>query len=93
MFDAANRPGGQLALWASAPSTKELARVIDWRLDELERLGVSISFNRMMERPDILDLGAEAVVIATGALDSCRDFAGATGTRMISPHELLGGLH
>jgi len=92
VFDAANRPGGQLALWARAPSTKELARVIDWRLDELERLGVSINLNRMMERQDILDLGAEAVVIATGALDSCRDFAGATGIRMISPHELLGGL-
>ena len=92
VFEATNRAGGQLALWASAPSTKELARVIDWRLDELERLGVSINFNRMMERQDILDLGAAAVVIATGAMDTCRDFAGTAGIRVISPHELLGGL-
>ncbi|HCK75612.1 MAG TPA: hypothetical protein DHW07_00540, partial [Gammaproteobacteria bacterium] len=92
VFDAANRPGGQLALWANAPSTSELARVIDWRLDELERLGVSIYLNRMMEQEDILDLDADAAVIATGALASCRDFAGAAGIRVISPHELLGGL-
>ena len=49
VFDAANRPGGQLALWSSAPSTRELARVIDWRLEELERLGVSITLNRLIE--------------------------------------------
>jgi len=92
VFDASNHPGGQLALWASAPSTKELARVIDWRLEELERLNVSIHLNRMMERQDILDLGADAVVIATGALDTCRDFAGTASIRVISPHELLGGI-
>jgi len=91
VFDAANRPGGQLALWSSAPSTKELARVIDWRLDELERLGVSIHFNRLMEREDILALGADAIVIATGAMDACRDFPGADPAPVLSPHEVLGG--
>ena len=91
VFEAANRPGGQLALWSSAPSTKELARVIDWRLEELERLGVSITLNRLIEREDIVALGADAIVIATGAMDSCRAFSGADGIPVLSPHEVLGG--
>ena len=91
VFDAANRPGGQLALWASAPSTGELARIIDWRVDELERLGVPLMLNRPMARQNIVDLDAEVVVIATGALDACRSFAGDGSMQMISAHELLCG--
>ncbi len=91
IFDAANKPGGQLALWASAPSTGELARIIEWRLDELQRLGVPLHLNHLMSREDITALNAEVVVIATGALDTCRSFAGDGSIQIISAHELLCG--
>jgi hypothetical protein len=91
VFDAADKPGGQLALWASAPSTGELARIIEWRIDELQRLDVPLRLNHLMSREDITALDADAVVIATGALDTCRCFAGDESIRIISAHELLCG--
>ena len=91
VFDAANKSGGQLALWASAPSTGELARIIEWRLDELQRLDVPLHLNHLMSREDITALDTQAVVIATGALDTCRSFAGNGSIKVISAHELLCG--
>ncbi len=91
IFDADSRAGGQLALWASAPSTGELARIIDWRLDELERLGVTLTLNRLMSHEELIVLDAETIVIATGALDTCRSFAGDGSIQIISAHELLCG--
>jgi hypothetical protein len=91
IFDAANKPGGQLALWASAPSTGELARIIEWRLDELQRLDVPLHLNHLMSHEDITALDVEVAVIATGALDTCRSFAGDGSIRIISAHELLCG--
>ena len=91
IFDAANKPGGQLALWASAPSPGELARIIEWRLDELQRLDVPLHLNHLMSHEDITALDVEVAVIATGALDTCRSFAGDGSIRIISAHELLCG--
>jgi len=57
----------------------------------LERLGVALILNRPMTRQNIVDLDAEVVMIATGALDACRSFAGDGSMQVISAHELLCG--
>ena len=42
--------------------------IVDWRLAELERLGVSLRYNVWAEAGDVLGLAPDIVVIATGGL-------------------------
>ena len=91
VYEASSRAGGQLALWANAPSMNELRRVIDWRLDELARLNVLVHFDSLMTRTDILKLEVDAVVIATGAFEQHRTFDGDSKIKIITPHDVLGG--
>jgi len=89
VFEASDTPGGQLALWARAPSRKELARVIDWRIDELARLKVPVFYHRLMDHESIDRLGAQVIVIATGGLDHCRQFSASNPIPIVSPHQIL----
>ena len=89
VYEASDKPGGQLALWARAPSRKELGRVIDWRIEELARLEVPILFHHLMDVESIKGLDAEVVVIATGGLDQCRRFSVDSAVPVVSPHQVL----
>ncbi len=68
LFEAAPRLGGQVLLGAEASWRSDLSGVIDWRVNELERLGVDVRTNRYVEPDDVLTEDAEIVIIATGGL-------------------------
>jgi 2,4-dienoyl-CoA reductase-like NADH-dependent reductase (Old Yellow Enzyme family) len=68
VLEAADRAGGQVNLLIANPRRREMAGIIDWRLAELDRLGVTIRYNHYAEAGDVLDLGPEVVVVATGGL-------------------------
>lgn len=68
VLEASDRAGGQLNLACANPRRKELWGIIDWRLSELEALGVEIIYNRYAESEDVLGLSPDVVVIATGGL-------------------------
>lgn len=68
VLEAAGRPGGQVNLLAANPRRRELAAIVDWRLDEIARMGGEIRCNLLAEPEDVLALAPEAVVIATGGL-------------------------
>jgi 2,4-dienoyl-CoA reductase-like NADH-dependent reductase (Old Yellow Enzyme family) len=89
IFEAGAVAGGQLRLWASIASMSEFNAIIDWRLRELERLGVDIRFNATLAVSDTDQLDCDAVIIATGAHDYTRDFCGHHKLRILSPHQLL----
>ncbi len=89
VFESGNRAGGQLRLWSSIESMAELGAIIDWRLRELKRLGVTIQFQRKMTRADIEQLDCEAIILATGSIDFTREFGNGHDIRLISPHQLL----
>ena len=59
VFEAAAEAGGQLSLWAAAPSMVELGAIIGWRLAELERLGVDIFYNRRITPAELDRLEAK----------------------------------
>ena len=67
VFEAAPQPGGQLLLAANG-WRRDLVGIIDWRLAELEILGVQIECNRYMDAADILELDADLVILATGGV-------------------------
>lgn len=68
IFEAQNQPGGQLRLIARNKRRSEMIAIADWRVKELERLGVSIHCNRVAEPGDVLAQVPDIVVIATGGL-------------------------
>jgi 2,4-dienoyl-CoA reductase-like NADH-dependent reductase (Old Yellow Enzyme family)/thioredoxin reductase len=68
VLEASPQAGGQIRLATQNPRRKELIGIIDWRLAELERLGVEIRYDAWAEKDDVLALDPEVVVAATGGL-------------------------
>lgn len=68
VLEATGEAGGQVLLAARNPRRKEMIGIIDWRLSELERLGVPIHYNVFAEAGDVLERDPDLVVIATGGI-------------------------
>ena len=68
VFEAASEPGGQVRLAARASWRKDLLGIIDWRVAELDALGVQIHFNNYVEHEQIIALAPDLVIIATGGV-------------------------
>ena len=68
VLEASSQAGGQVRLATQNPRRKELIGIVDWRLAELERLGVEIRYDSWAESNDVLALSPDVVVIATGGL-------------------------
>ncbi|WP_460451536.1 oxidoreductase [Alsobacter sp. SYSU BS001988] len=68
LFEAADRPGGQVALTAALRRRREIQGVIDWRVAACERDGVALRFNAYAEPADVLAEEPDIVVVATGGL-------------------------
>ena len=68
LFEAAPEPGGQIRLLARARRRKDMIGIVDWRMAQLERLGVELRLNSLAEADDVLALEPEVVIVATGGL-------------------------
>ena len=68
VLEASGQAGGQIRLAAQNPRRKELVGIVDWRLAELERLGVELQYGVWAEAEDVLALEPDVVVVATGGL-------------------------
>ena len=66
VLEARPSAGGQIRLAARNKRRADLVGIIDWRLSELERLGVTIHLNTLADRDRVLTLEPDIVVIATG---------------------------
>src|SRR5690606_26753543 len=53
VFEAASDPGGQIRLTARSPRRKEMIGIIDWRMGQCEKLGVTFHFNSWAEAATI----------------------------------------
>ncbi len=71
VFEAADKPGGQVRLTALSKRRAEMIGIIDWRMAQCEAKGVTFHFNTIAGTNDIMDAvgeGVGVVVIATGGL-------------------------
>ncbi len=68
VLEASGKAGGQVLLAAKNPRRRELVGIVDWRLAELERLGVTVHYDRWAEPDDVLALSPDVVVVATGGV-------------------------
>jgi 2,4-dienoyl-CoA reductase-like NADH-dependent reductase (Old Yellow Enzyme family)/thioredoxin reductase len=76
LFEASPSLGGQVALAAKSPRRRDLIGIVDWRIDECKRLGVTLNLNHFVEADDLQNVGFDTVVIATGGLPNIDVAAG-----------------
>lgn len=77
LFEATDRPGGQMRLAAAASWRRDVTGIVDWRVAELERLGVEPRYNTLAEAEDVLAENPDVVILATGGLPDLDWLAGA----------------
>lgn len=68
LFEAADRVGGQLVLAAKADMRRDLIGIVEWRVAELERLGVAIRLNTCADAADVFSETPDLVIVATGGI-------------------------
>lgn len=68
LFEAASQAGGQVRLTAQSPRRREMISIIDWRLSQCEKHGVSLNFNSWAEADTVLAAKPDVVIIATGGM-------------------------
>ena len=68
LFEAADKPGGQILLAAKLQRRREIVGIAEWLASEVETLGVDCRFNVYAEAGDVLAEAPDIVVIATGGL-------------------------
>ncbi|MFF7707773.1 FAD-dependent oxidoreductase [Pseudomonas sp. NPDC007930] len=90
VLEAADKAGGQVRVAATPFRRRELIGVVDWRLSECERLGVSIRYNCYAEADDVLALAPDVVIVATGGIPDC-DFLEAGNELVHSSWDVLTG--
>ncbi|KAA0699657.1 FAD-binding protein [Neorhizobium sp. P12A] len=68
VLEATSQAGGQVNLLTRNPRRKEMVGIIDWRLSELERLGVNIHYDVYAGADDVLAFEPDLVIVATGGI-------------------------
>lgn len=89
LYEAASKPGGQLLLASKAGWRRDLISVVDWRVAELEHLGVNVHLNRYIETPEVLELQPDVVIVATGGLPYLGELKGEEHCNSV--WDILGG--
>lgn len=89
LFEAASEFGGQVLIGSRHSWRKDLRGIVDWRVSELERLGVECHTNAYVEAGDVLEAEPDAVIIATGGIPDLDWIKGAE--HCTSAWEILDG--
>ncbi len=89
LYEASERLGGQLEYWSRVASRVELRRIIEWRTNELKRLGVLVNLNSKMTSASIEHIAADDIVIATGAMERTRLANNSSNIQLLTPKQLL----
>jgi NADPH-dependent 2,4-dienoyl-CoA reductase/sulfur reductase-like enzyme len=66
LFEATDRPGGQILLAARSPRRRELMGIVEWRIERLAEHGAELRFSTLAEADDVLAEQPEVVFAATG---------------------------
>ncbi|MFM9371909.1 FAD-dependent oxidoreductase [Streptomyces sp. Da 82-17] len=77
LFEAGCQAGGQLLLASKAPRRRDLRGIVDWRTQELARLGVPVHLNSYVDRAALLDGAWDVVIVATGGTPTAPRIPGA----------------
>lgn len=91
LWEKDDRLGGQLNIAAVPPGREEFGTVVEYYEHELPRLGVQVQLGQEADADNIKSFGADAVVMATGALPMTPDLPGVTDPRVVQAWDVLAG--
>jgi 2,4-dienoyl-CoA reductase-like NADH-dependent reductase (Old Yellow Enzyme family) len=66
LFEATRRLGGQVAIAATAPHRSDIGAITEWLTGEVERLGVTIRLNTIVDPDVVAEVDPDEVILATG---------------------------
>lgn len=89
VLEAADKPGGQIQLAARVKRRAELIGIVDWRIAQCEKAGVTFRFNTFAEAADVTALAPDVVIVATGGLPNTEIVPGAE--HAVSGWDILSG--
>lgn len=84
------RAGGQIRLAARNPRRTDLVGIIDWRVSELERLGVEVRYDTFADEELVESLTPDVVIVATGGLPQLPELE-AGEEHVATSWDVLGG--
>ncbi len=90
VLEATGRAGGQVLLAARTPRRRELIGIVDWRLAELARLGVTLRFDTFAGTEEVLALQPDVVFVATGGTPDM-DVLAEGNDLVMSSWDVVGG--
>ena len=70
LVEASGHVGGQFRLAGLQPRRGQITDYLEWMERQLIRLGVDLRFNTPFFAQDVMEFGADAVILATGSLPS-----------------------
>ncbi len=100
LVEARDDVGGRVTFESSLPGLAEWARVRDYRKTQLAKMkNVEVHTGTELTTQDILDYGAETVVLATGsswrrdgvAYTNAHAIPGSDGSRVFTPDDIMNG--
>ena len=90
VLEAQDKPGGQIRLTAQSPRRKEMISVIDWRMAQCEKLGVTFRFNTWADAAAVQSENPDVVIIATGGLPHT-EVLGKGNDLVVSSWDIIAG--
>ncbi len=90
LFEATDKAGGQILLATRAPRRRDLIGIVDWRLGELERMGVAPRFATFAEAADVLAESPDVVIVATGGVPDT-EILESGGEHVVSSWDVISG--
>lgn len=90
LLEAMPWAGGQIPLAARNPRRRDLMGIVEWRVAELERLGVEVRYDTVADVTDVEALRPDVVVVATGGLPQDVTLE-AGGNLVTTSWDVLGG--
>lgn len=88
LFEEQDRLGGQLLLASNAPARAEMSAIVDYLKAEVRLLKVEVRLGRRATAAELAGLGADLVVLATGAVPPAPSFPDAV-VPVIRPWDVL----
>lgn len=76
LYEANSTVGGQLTLASLSLRRRDLQGIIDWRVEELARLGVTVKLNTYVEADELANAGWDVIVVATGGMPAAPTVVG-----------------
>ena len=89
LFEANDSLGGQVNLAIRSPRRRDLQGIIDWRTQELKRLGVTVKLNSYVDSSELAKSGFDVIIVATGGLPKALEIPG--NEHVIESWDVLSG--